>query len=123
MLKVRVVGVWLALLLFACPCWGADDAPGLLIAKGVIEKVEKDSLTILPRESSGRYGKSLTLKLTGTSKISTLTTQKRGGKVVHVQRDTDAKDLQAKQGIAIIYSTGSAGMVLLAAVAQPEAEK
>lgn len=123
MVNVRIVAVVLTFVLFAGSCRAADDAPALLIAKGVLEKVEKDSLTILPRESSGRFGKSLTVKLTGTSKISTLSTQKRGGKVVHVQRDTDAKDLQPKQGIAIIYTTGPSGMVLLAAVAQPDAEK
>jgi hypothetical protein len=119
MLKLRVVGVVLAFVLFADSCLAADDTPPLLIAKGTIEKVEQDSLTVLPRDSGGKFGKSLTLKVTGTSKISTLTTRKQGSKVVHVQRDTDAKDLQTKQDVAIIYTTGPTGMVLLAAVAQP----
>jgi hypothetical protein len=123
MAKFSTSGVVLVFVFLAGRCAAQEAAPALRIAKGVIEKVEKDALTILPRESSGRFGKSVTVQLTGTSKISTLTTQKRGGKVVHVQRDTDAKDLQAKQGIAIIYASGSAGPVLLAAVVQPEAEK
>src|SRR5262249_22478889 len=101
----------------------ADDTPTLQIAKGTIEKVNKDSLTVRPREADGKFGKSLTLQLTGTTKISTLTMQKRSGKVVPVQRDTEAKELKAKQAIAIIYTTGSAGAVLLAAVVQPEGEK
>jgi hypothetical protein len=123
MLKLRVIAVVLAIVLFAAPGLAADDAPALLIAKGVIDKVEKESLIIRPRGADGKFEKTLTLKLTGTSKISTLITQKRGGKVVNVQRDTEAKDLQPKQGIAIIYTIGSAGTVLLAAVAQPESDK
>ncbi|HLJ96101.1 MAG TPA: hypothetical protein VKU02_23195 [Gemmataceae bacterium] len=123
MSKLRTASFVLCLCFIASHCSAQDAAPALLLAKGVIEKAEKDSLTILPRESSGRFGKTLTLKLTGTSKISTLTTEKRAGKPVHVQRDTNAKDLQVKQGIAIIYTTGPAGPVLLAAVVQPESEK
>ena len=42
-------------------------------------------------------------------------------RAVLVQREVDAKDLQAKQAIAVIYSEGPAGPVLLAAVVQPPA--
>jgi hypothetical protein len=120
MLKLRVIAVVPVLFIFAARGLPADDAPALFIAKGVIDKVDKGTITIRPRSADGRFERALVLKVTGTSKISTLTIQKRGGKAVNVQRDTDAKDLQPKQGVAIIYTTGSAGTVLLAAVAQPD---
>jgi hypothetical protein len=40
-----------------------------------------------------------------------------------VQKKTDAKDLQPNQTIAVIYTTGVGGTVLLSAVVQPAAEK
>ena len=95
-----------------------DKAPELLTAHGTVDKVEKETLTILPRAASGRFGKHLSLRLTGTSKISLLTSRTQGGKVVVVQRDTDAKDLQPRQEIAVIYTSGAAGLTLLSAVVQ-----
>ena len=98
----------------------AADAPTkLATAEGTIAKVDKDSLTIRPRGPDGKFQAEIKLKLTGTSKISILTTQTRAGKSVVVQRDADAKDLQAKQTLAVIYTTVSGGAVLLSAVVQP----
>jgi hypothetical protein len=74
-----------------------------------------------PRDPEGKFAKSITLKLTGTSRLTTVTTQKRGGKPVLVQRETDGKELQVGQPIAVIYA--KEGMVLLAAVVEPIAEK
>ena len=91
----------------------------LLHAHGTVEKLEKDQLTIRPRGADGKFGKNVTLKLTGTSKVTTLSTQKRDKKAVVVQRDTDPKDLAKGQGIAVIYTTVAGDSVLLAAVAQP----
>jgi hypothetical protein len=122
-LKPRVIAVVLSLLVLVAQGIAADDQPTLLIAKGIIDKIDKETIMVRPRGADGKFEKALVLKITGTSKISTLTTQKRGGKVVNVQRDTEVKDLQPKQGIAIIYTTGSAGTVLLAAVAQPDSDK
>ena len=98
------------------------DEPTVAATRGMIDKVAKDTLSVRTRKDDGTFGKTLTLKVTGTSRISTVTTQKRGGKVVNVQKDTDLKDLQAKQPITLIYTTGG-GDVLLAAVVQPAAEK
>ena len=95
------------------------EPPGLMVVSGLVEKVDKNSLTIRPRGADGKFGKSVVLKLTGTSKITTLGDQRRGGKVTLVQRDTDAKDLRKNQGIAVIYGTGPTGPVLLAAVVHP----
>ncbi len=92
-------------------------------ALAVVEKASKDSLTVLPRAAGGRFGKSLTLRITGTSKLSTVTTRKMGKKTVPVQRDADPGDFRPKQAIAIIYiSTSKTDHVLLAAVGQPDAK-
>ena len=62
----------------------------------------------------------MVLKLTGTSKVSTLTFQMRGGKMVPVQKDTDAKDLTAGQMISVIYATAKGeDPVLLSGVVEP----
>ncbi len=115
----RACAILLAALLLAAAVRAADAAPSLATAQGIIDKVEKDSLTVRPRGAGGKFEKSLVLKLTGTSKISTLTFQTRGGKSVPVQKDTDAKDLSAKQMIAVLYTLGADGPVLLTAVVLP----
>jgi hypothetical protein len=96
----------------------ADETLALQTAQGVVEKVEKDTLTVKPRAKDGRFEKTLTLKLTGTSKVSTLSMQTRGNSAVFVQKDTDPKALQAGQPITLVYATGKEGDVLLSAVVQ-----
>src|SRR5205085_8537481 len=83
----------------------AADPPALHFASGRVEKVEKDSLTIQPRETTGKFGKQIALKITGTSKVSTLSIRETGGKSVVVQRDTEARDLKTGQAISVIYTT------------------
>jgi hypothetical protein len=61
--------------------------------------------------------------VTGTTKMSVVTNQKRGAKTVIVQRDADLRDLRPNQGVAVIYTTGQSGPVLLAAVVQPAGER
>jgi hypothetical protein len=101
----------------------ADPVIPLITAHGVVEKADKDMLVIQPRETGGKFGKSLHLKLTGTSKITTLSPRTQDGKTVLTQRETDAKDLQAKQPIAVIYATVKDQHVLLAAVVEPPEKK
>jgi hypothetical protein len=122
MRRLALAAVLLGLVL-SFPAWSADADPGVTTAQGAVDKVEKDSVTIRSRGSDGRFGKNLTLKVTGTSKVSTLTTQMRSGKPVLVQKDIEVKELQPKQSIAVIYATGAADPVLLAAVVQPAADK
>jgi hypothetical protein len=119
----RVTLALTLVLIFAGLGLAQKDAPVVSATRGTVDKVEKDTLTVRTRKDDGTFGKALTLKVTGTSRISTLTTQTRGKKVVHVQRDTDAKDLQPKQPITLIYTSGPDGDVLLAAVVQPVTEK
>jgi len=97
----------------------AEPIP-VLTAHGIVEKVEKDSLTLEPRLPDGKFGKAITLKLTGTSDIALVSMQKRGDKLVPVQKKVDAKDLSAKQPIAVIYTGEKEGSVLLSAVVQSE---
>jgi hypothetical protein len=105
----------LAAVFLSAPCLAADPAPALLTAHGTVEKVEKDALTIKPRGADGKFGKSLVLHLTGTTKVTTLIPQTREGKAVMTQKETDAKDLKPDQAIAVIYTSGE-NPVLLSAV-------
>ena len=59
--------------------------PTLHTASGSVDKAGKDSLTIRPRRADGKFQKAFALKVTGTSKISVLTPQKRGDKVILTQ--------------------------------------
>jgi hypothetical protein len=117
MRRIAIV-VWaLAALLIA----GAALAGGLTLstATGMVAKAGPDSVTIRPRDADGRFGKNLVLTVTGTSKVSLVSQEKRAGKMVFVQRDISAKDLEEKQNVTIIYATGGKGPVLLSAVAVP----
>lgn len=97
---------------------GGDEVP-LSVAQGVVDKADKESLTVKPRSADGKFQKTLVLKLTGTSKVSVLSPQKRGDKVVLTQRDADPKELAAGQAVAVIYADGGKdGPVLLSAVVQ-----
>jgi hypothetical protein len=94
---------------------------GLIAAHGEVKNVSREMLTIRPRDDSGRFGKDLELKLTGTSRISVVTVQDRAGKPAFVQQDTSPSDLKPGQVVAVIYASGPAGQVLLTAVARPAA--
>lgn|SRR5262249_14254709 len=104
--------------------FGLAADPSLSVAEGRVHEVKRDTLTFQPRGTDGRFGKSITLKMTGTSNLSSVSYQERAGKPTLVQREIKASDLKANQVIAVIYSSTPKGdNVLLAAVAQPMAEK
>jgi hypothetical protein len=113
----RLVLALLALLLLAARV--PAEPPPLLTAQGAVEKVNKDSLTVKPRGPDGRFGKSLVLRITGTSKVTTLIPRMQKGVVILTQKDTEAKDLQAKQTIAVVYTLVKDRAVLLSAVVHP----
>ena len=100
--------------------WAAD-APALKVetAQGTVSRVGKDTLAVRPRGPDGKFGKAVSFKVTGTTKLTTVTAAMRAGKVVATQKDTDLKDLQPNQPVAIIYTNVGDSPVLLAAVAQP----
>ena len=97
----------------------AAEPPPLLTAQGTVEKAERDTLTVKPRGPDGKFGKSIVLKITGTTKLTTLLPRMQKGTLVITQKDTEAKDLQAKQTIALVYTMVKDNPVLLAAVVQP----
>src|SRR5262249_11823867 len=95
------------------------DEPSLAVAQGVVDKADKESLRVKPRGADGKFQKTITLKLTGTSKLTVLSPQKRGDKMVLTQRDADSKELASGQAVAVIYAeAGKEGLVLLSAVVQ-----
>ncbi|MFO0808330.1 MAG: hypothetical protein U0746_06880 [Gemmataceae bacterium] len=119
MLRIRLSLAALAgLMLLAAPAL-AQTPPPIAAAHGVVDKATKDTLTIKPRGVDGKFEKAMEFQLTGTSKITVLTQQMRGGKQVAVQNEVDAKDLKANQNIALIYTPGTAGPVVLTAVVLP----
>jgi hypothetical protein len=112
-----VLGTCLLMLLAAVAA--AQTAPPLLTAHGTVDKVSKTSITLRPRSAEGKFEKALVLKVTGTSRLTTLVPQVRAGKTVLTQKDTDLKDLEAKRTIAVIYTKVKEGNVLLVGVVQP----
>lgn len=113
-----VVVVWLA------PA-GAGSTAGLPLATttGMVKKATANVLFVVPRGPDGRLAKTLVLKLSGTSKVTALTRQTRGGQTVVVQKETAPRDLRPNQAIAVIYTVVQNEAVLLTAVVQPVAGK
>jgi hypothetical protein len=109
----------LPVLALAAGLLAAAEPLPLLSAHGTVEKVGKDTLTIRPRLPDGKFGRSLALRVTGTSKVATLMPRREKGRVVMTQRDTDPNDLQPRQGIAVLYTLVSDTPILLTAVVQP----
>ena len=98
----------------------ADELPALHTATGVVDKADKESLSVKPRGTDGKFQKTLALRVTNTSKVTILTPQKRGDKTVLGQREADVKDLIAGQTVAVVYAeAGKDDPVLLTAVAHP----
>jgi hypothetical protein len=114
---LSVLGLWLTAGLLAA------QEPPLVPAQGTIEKADRETLTVRTREPDGRFGKTVVLKLTGTSKVTTLTVTKRGNKPVLTQKDTEPRDLMPRQAIAFVYTTLGDSDVLLTAVVQPLAQR
>jgi hypothetical protein len=115
---------WLSVLgLLLTAGWLGAAEPPLLLAQGTIGKVDREALTVRTREPDGTFGKTVVLKLTGTSKVTTLTVTMRAGKPVLTQKETEAKDLMPKQAIAFVYTTLGDSLVLLTAVVQPPADR
>lgn len=92
--------------------------PVLAAASGVVGKATANVLIVHPRGSDGRFGQSITLKTRGTSGVTVVSTEKRGGKATLVQRTMAVHDLQAKQPVAVIYAALGDENVLLSAVAE-----
>ncbi len=118
-----VAFVFLAAALVAPVALAGGPSLTVEIAHGSVSKADKDSLTLQPRTAGGQFGKALVLKLTGTSKLSAVGLEKRGGKLVPVQRDVEATDLEPGQPIAVIYAGGDDPVLLSGVVQRGSAKK
>lgn len=114
MKRFAVVGALAGLLILAGV--GAAAEPTLHTAQGIIEKASSTSVTIQPQGTGGRFAKGMTLRITGTSNLSTLSTRMQGRRAIATQRSARAADLEKNQRIAVIYTDGREGPVLLSAV-------
>jgi hypothetical protein len=96
----------------------------LVTARGKVQKADKEKVTFQPRHDAGKFGKAVTLSITGTSRITTLIPQTRDKKQVMTQKETDAKDFMPGQLISVIYAMPKGqDPVLLSAVIEPADDK
>lgn len=123
MRRISALTIFLASLFFTAVALAGDAAPELSTAMGTVEKAEKEALTFQSRGPGGKFGKKVVLKVTGTSKVTLVTLEKRAGKLVPVQRDIEAKDLETGQHIALIYTSGTDPVLLSAVVHNAPAKK
>lgn len=93
----------------------AADPLDFSTAVGTVSKFEKDTLTV---STADKNKKTISFKITGTSKFHILAPQVRSGKTVITQRASEATDLTAGQSIAVIYTIVDKDNVLLTAVAK-----
>jgi hypothetical protein len=91
-------------------------------AHGKVQKADKDTITLQSRDAAGKFGKDITLKLTGTSRITTLEPQTRDKKEIMAQKDTDPKDLKQGLMISVVYASpkGQDPVLLTAVIHPPE---
>jgi len=90
---------WVSLLQLGC---AADPPPYKLeTIQGTVVSYQKETLTIQPSDSKA---KPVALKVTGTSKFAIAGTQTRDKQIYMTQRDVEAKALEEKQSITVIYA-------------------
>lgn len=123
MYRTYAVSSFLAAFLIVTVALAGEPGHGLATATGMVEKIDKESLAIQPRGPGGKFAKKLTLRMTGTSKLTVVSEEKRGGKLVPVQRELDVKDLETKQEIAVIYLVAGSDLTLLSGVVQRDPGK
>src|SRR5262245_30547298 len=117
MIRTMIVG-W-ALLGMVLAAAAADaPTPALHSATGTVVSANASTVIFRPRIPDGTFAKAISLKLKGTSKATVVSVQTRSGKQVLVQRETDAKDIEKNQAIAVIYTLLDKEPVLLSAVVQ-----
>src|SRR5437868_14328823 len=104
MRRARLPVVAVVVLALLAAVRAAEPPPALVAVHGVVEKAERESVSVKPRGADGRFGKAVTLKVTGTSRVTLLSPQERGGKMVLTQREASAADLAAGQAVAAVYA-------------------
>src|SRR2546430_2250893 len=101
-MKRAIMLVFAAWILLATAALAGGNAFSVASATGAVDKADADTLVLKPRTPDGKFAKHLTLKLTGTSKIASVSQEKRAGKLVFVQREVHMKDLESNQPISVI---------------------
>jgi guanyl-specific ribonuclease Sa len=94
-------------------CQGGERELALGAAQGTIERVEPGQLILIPSSPASLR---LSLKITGTSRLSAIRSGERAGKVVLTQHSIEQNELRPRLPIAVIYADNSPEAVLLTAV-------
>jgi guanyl-specific ribonuclease Sa len=95
----------------------------LITAQGTIEKVADDAITIRPRRVDGKFDKNLVLKLTGATRVTALSMDRRRSESAVSQKEIRREDLKPRQRIAVIYLANSPSNILMTAIVQPVLEQ
>lgn len=90
--------------------------PVLATASGLVGKATANVLIVRPRGADGRFGHTVTVKVRGTSGVTVVSIETRGGKPTLVQRTMAVHQLQPNQPVAVIYAALGDENVLLSAV-------
>ena len=78
MYRIGAACGFLAALVIVAVAPAGQPGHGLATASGMVEKVDKESLAIQTRGPGGKFAKPVVLKITGTSKITVVSEEKRG---------------------------------------------
>jgi hypothetical protein len=106
----RSTAVIVAVLVLILAGRAPAQEPGVAVARGQVQKVDKDKLTVQSRMPDGKFGPVLVLRLTGTSRLTLATPRKMADGVAAAQKDIQAVDLRPGQEVAVIYLDLGDGM-------------
>jgi guanyl-specific ribonuclease Sa len=107
---------WIGVCLLALSAGVRAEEPVLATVQGVIEKIDKTTVQVKTRPADGKPSKFQTFLLTGTTWVTEVSIEKRGTRLVPVQRDLELRDLHAGQTVALICTNTQQGQVVLTAV-------
>ena len=121
MLRFSKAFVVIIILGFLSPAPAAE--PILATATGIVGKGTAEVLIVRPRDAEGRFGKTLSLKIRGTSKITTMVMQTRDKRAIVSQREIEANQAKPNDAVAVIYTSVGDELILLSAIVQTGARK
>src|SRR5207237_9893487 len=86
---------------------------------GAVVKANARLVIVRPRLPDGQSGKAVVLKVRGTSRLTALRSEPRGGQLAAVQRAVEPAALMPNWIVAAIYTVADGEAVLLTAVVLP----
>ena len=119
----RLLFATVASLLILFPVAAVAEPLPILSVSGAVTKANDELVIIRPRGPDGKFGPAVTLKVRGTTYVTTLTSREARGKLVPVRKETKVKDLLPEQIIVALSTVADKDQVLLSAVVQPAASK